>query len=387
MVNQIAAVPQGRRALSGRIAVQIEGKTPTAAHVILVASCRKAAQIRVTQHSHNQGYDMTHFASATTLLFTAFAAPVIAQDCDDDFRSFSHALGETCIPDTPQRIVSLRGEAFTAPLLELGANIVGSTGRIDVTINGGKPYVRGAYHAQGFRFETSDIAWVGDPNQYDYEAIALVAPDLIIMLNTGPENYDRLSLIAPTVVFENWGADFLARYEQVADVAGELDRYTQLKAVWDVDLAEAQEVVSATFDDPADIIIGVIEPRDNGAIRGFRTYDALTHIIDNLGFSMPAIIADLEDGRTDISAELVDAFQADFMISTYWPANGTTVAATYDLWDAALPIWRDRLHAAKHNQYFMVQREHQRPVSFQALRYALGVVLSQVATRDFVPLR
>lgn len=206
------------------------------------------------------------------------------------------------------------------------------------------------------------------------------------MLNTGPENYDRLSLIAPTVSFENWGADFLARYEQVADVAAELEKFEQLKAIWEVDLAEAQAVVDAAFDNPSDISIGVIEPRTNGTIRGFRTYDALTHVIDSLGFSMPAIIAELEEGRTDISAELVDAFQADFMVSTYWPANGTTVEATYERWDTALPIWRETLHAAKHNQYFMVQREHQRPVSFQSLRYALGVVLSQVATRGYVPL-
>jgi hypothetical protein len=32
-------------------------------------------------------------------------------------------------------------------------------------------------------------------------------------------------------------------------------------------------------------------------------------------------------------------------------------------------------NTAKHDQYFMVQPEQQRPVSFQALRYTLGVIV------------
>jgi iron complex transport system substrate-binding protein len=309
-----------------------------------------------------------------------------AMDCAEGKRAYEHALGTSCIPENPQRIVSVRGEAMTAPLLELGANIVGSSGRIDKTVNGGKPYVRGAYHALGFRFETSDVAWVGNPNKYDFEAIAKAQPDLILMLNTGAENYEKLSLIAPTVAFDNWGKDFITRYRDVADVAGELEEFERRKAVWDVWLDEAKQVVNAKFDDPSKITIGVIEPRKNGTIRGFQSYDSLTHVINELGFSMPAAIAEHSKPRLDISAELVDQFQADFMISTYWPATGTTVSVTYDRWEKALPIWRDVLHAAKHNQYFMVQREHQRPVTFQALRSSLELVVSQVATRDFVPL-
>ncbi|WP_411644558.1 TroA family protein [Loktanella agnita] len=149
---------------------------------------------------------------------------------------------------------------------------------------------------------------------------------------------------------------------------------------------EAQVVVNDAFEDPSAISIGVIEPRKNGTIRGFRNYDALTQIIRDLGFSMPETITGQDAARIDISAELSDQFEADFMISTYWPANGTTVAAIYELWDSTLPIWRETLHAVRNNQYFMIEREKQRPVTFESLDYVLGVLVSQIATRDFVPL-
>ena len=48
---------------------------------------------------------------------------------------------------------------------------------------------------------------------------------------------------------------------------------------------------------------------------------------------MPQAVAELEDARIDISPELVHQFDADFMISTYWPANGTTVQSIYELWE------------------------------------------------------
>ncbi|AEQ52358.1 ABC transporter substrate-binding protein [Pelagibacterium halotolerans] len=323
-------------------------------------------------------------ASAAALVVVAglssFSAPA------QETRLFVDDMGhEVEIPVDPQRIVSLRGEQITAPLIELGAALVGSSGRVDAGVNGGAPYVRGAYDALGFRFENSDVTWVGDPNQYDLEAIALAEPDLILLSEGGVESYEQLSLIAPSVIIAGWEEDLLARYRKIADVAGKLDVYEELLEDWDVRLAAAQEVIAQTVGDPGAVSVGVIEPR-SGSVRGFRTYDALTQIIHELGFSMPEAIADLEDARIDVSPELVHEFDADFMISTYWPATGTTVEAIYELWDAAVPNWRDELHAARTNQYFMVHREEMRAVSFAALRSVLNIVVSQIATRGFVPL-
>ncbi len=60
-------------------------------------------------------------------------------------RTFVDDVGHTTeVPVQPQRIVSLRGEQFSAPLIELGAPIIGSSGRVDAGQNNGEPYVRGA---------------------------------------------------------------------------------------------------------------------------------------------------------------------------------------------------------------------------------------------------
>ncbi|MGR3491226.1 MAG: hypothetical protein ACU0DW_04140 [Shimia sp.] len=53
-----------------------------------------------------------------------------AQDCSDGQRLFEHAAGETCIPEDPQRIVTLSDQNALLPLLELGVRPVGSTGRV-----------------------------------------------------------------------------------------------------------------------------------------------------------------------------------------------------------------------------------------------------------------
>ncbi|MEQ8445981.1 MAG: ABC transporter substrate-binding protein [Pelagibacterium sp.] len=320
--------------------------------------------------------------AALAMIASISSFPAMAQET----RLFVDDMGhEVEIPVDPQRIVSLRGEQITAPLLELGAALVGSSGRVDPGVNDGRPYVRGAYDALGFRFENSDIAWVGDPNEYDLEAIALAEPDLIVLSEGGVDSYEQLSLIAPSVVIAGWEEDLLARYRKIADVAGKLDVYEELLEDWTVRFAGAQAVIAETIGDPASVSVGVIEPRAE-SIRGFRTYDALTQIIHGLGFSMPQAVAELEDARIDISPELVHQFDADFMISTYWPANGTTVQSIYELWDAAVPLWRQELHAVRNNQYFMVHREEMRAVSFAALRSVLNILVSQIATRGFVPL-
>ncbi|MEP6289859.1 MAG: hypothetical protein ABJ079_08115, partial [Marinomonas sp.] len=83
---------------------------------------------------------MRHAMLAFFLIFFA-TQNAIAQET----RIFVAGQGHNVeIPISPQRIVSLRGEQFTAPLIELEAPIVGSTGVIQRDVSTASPTIRGA---------------------------------------------------------------------------------------------------------------------------------------------------------------------------------------------------------------------------------------------------
>lgn len=292
---------------------------------------------------------------------------------------------EVTIPVSPQRIVSLRGEQFTAPLYELGANLVGSSGLVNEAVNGGRPYVRGAYDALDFRFEESGVTWVGSPNDHDYEAISVVEPDLIIIPDFASDDYDRLSLIAPTVVLRVWGQDMLDMYAKVADLADREETFARLSARYAERLDRARQTLAETVGDTSAISVAVASAFED-RISVYRDYGTLGQVLRDLGFSMPAIIAEMEEANANLSLELLPRIDADFMIDTYWTARNQSPTQKLEAWDAALPGWRDILHAGRHNQVFMVNREEMRAVSFQALRSVLDIIVSQIGTRDFVPL-
>lgn len=318
------------------------------------------------------------------LLLLAFS---VASAAAQDTRIFVDDAGhEVTIPVHPQRIVSMRGEQFSAPLIELGANLVASSGRTDTARDGGAPYVRGAYDALDFRFENSPVKWIGDPNAHDIEAVAATNPDLILLPDFAAESYDKLSLIAPTVVINIWERTFIDRYRVIAELAGMLPEFEIKYGMYQERLARAKATLADAIGDPAEISIVIAQANKNN-IRVFRDYDALSQVIHDLGFSMPAVAAQADGPRADLSFELIQEIDADFMVDTYWAATGSGVAKQMAKWDVAVPAWREVLHAPRNNQFFMVNREEMRAVSFQALRTVLEVIVSQVATRDFVPLR
>lgn len=319
---------------------------------------------------------------AVLLALVTLAQPVLGQE----MRDYTDDLDRTVsIPVDPQRIVSLRGEQFTTPLWELGANIVGSSGRIDAGKNDGKPYPRGAYDIFGIDFENTDLAWAGDPNIFDFEAIAAIEPDLILVPDWVSQDLEKLSAIAPTVAIGIWSNPLLERYRKIADAAGVLDRYEMRLAHFEIELDDARSVVADAVGNPADVTVAVAEAFED-KLYVYRQYAALSYVINALGFSTPQIILDLEDGDEAISPEMVQQIDADFLVGTYNFAFKQSPTAQRAAWDNLIPGWRDLLHAPRHNQHIFFDREKMRGVSFAAMESTLAILLSHVATREFVPL-
>lgn len=332
------------------------------------------------------GVELKPFSRLASALIVLLAMAGVAQAETRTITDDADRVVE--IPADPQRIVSLRGESITTPLLELGANLVGAAGRVDEGVYGGEPYVRGGVDVLDFRFEGSGIAWVGSPNGFDLEAIAATAPDLIMIAPHQSEFIDQLGIIAPTVVIDTSGTrrPLLERYRFIADIANRLDVFEPRLALWEERVLRFRSQLEAAIGDPSAVSVVIADAAD-GAMTVFRHYDAMTVVLDELGFARPAIVDGIEGAHfIEMSAERIEEIDADFMISNYDARSSQTIVARRAEFEAMLPGWQQILHAPRNNQHIFIHRDEMRGTSFRSLRYALDVVMTNIGGRAFVPL-
>jgi len=303
-----------------------------------------------------------------------------------DMRSFTDGAGNVVdIPVQAERIVSLRGEQFTAPLVELGAPIVGSTGNLIEGVNNGEPVIRGAYDLFHTTFSADGITHVGTSTQPDFEAIASLNPDLILLPDFRAEQYEQLAAIAPTVIINIWSNSARERYRRIADVAGRVDRFEELQSVYDFRLNEARALVETMIGDPSEVSVAIAEVRDD-RFRVYKVYGAMSNVLDDLGFAKPELIENIDGERLDLSPEQVQLIDADFLVSSYAEHFRAPPEAIRGYWDAYVPGWDKVLHAPQNNQHIFIAREPMRALSFQSMSEVLAVYLANIVTRDFVPL-
>ncbi len=288
------------------------------------------------------------------------------------------------IPVSPQRIVSLRGEQFTAPLIELEAPIVGSTGVIQGDLNTATPTIRGAYDLFHTTFENSGITFIGTPNQPDLEVIASLKPDLILVPDFAAGSFQQLSAIAPTVVINIWSNTAQERYQRIADATGQLAAYKKRAAAFEFRLNAAKSLTKEVLGNPADVTVAIAEVRGK-RFRAYKNYGAMSFILQELGFSRPDVIANLDGDRIDLSPELVQSIDADFLVTSYSEGFGIHPTHLQQNWDDLIPGWDQILHAPRNNQHVLIAREPMRALSFKSMEEILAIYVSNIVTRRFVP--
>jgi len=161
-------------------------------------------------------------------------------------RTVRHSLGETEVPVSPQRIVSLANEIADS-LIALGRTPVGS-----LTIYGAAAE------------EAEDVEIVGTGAEPNLEKIAALDPDLIVGFDWGAEsNYEELSEIAPTVGFPSDTLDWKDWLRRTAETLGAEEEAGEILR----DYRERTERIRAevegiqvSFVDPADGSLGIFGP-------------------------------------------------------------------------------------------------------------------------------
>lgn len=163
----------------------------------------------------------------TTATDTEASAEAIAPASET--RTIQHAMGQTEITCSPQRIVTL-GQGATDSLLALGVKPVGI-----VDPWGGEWYDYLADQVEGIPSLGSEL----EPN---LETIVSLNPDLIIGSKIRHEAiYDQLSEIAPTVFAETIGRVWQENMLLYAEAACLEDEAAKLVAAWDERIADFRE--------------------------------------------------------------------------------------------------------------------------------------------------
>jgi len=220
-----------------------------------------------------------------------------------------HAYGETTIPEQPKRVVSV-GYTEQDTLWALGVKPVGVTDWYGDYRFASWPW---ADDARG----DSEPEVLTTSDGLDFEAIALLEPDLIIGTNAGmtEEDFDRLSGIAPTVAhsgdfsmyFEPWDVQTL----QIGKAVGLEDEAQELVDDIEAQFADTAAAHPEFAGTPAVFLQNAIYDGSAIAYQDGLSTDFLT----DLGFTIPADIdayapEDESGGQAYIPVENLDVLNA-----------------------------------------------------------------------------
>jgi len=248
----------------------------------------------------------------------------LAQPCNG--RWVKHAMGESCVPKVPQRVVVLdTGELDSA--LALGVKPVGA-----VTSTPNQPFQR--YLGN----QTQGVEVVGTIAQPSLEKILTLRPDLILTnkLRHGAI-YDQLSRIAPTVMAESVGVVWKENLLLAGEALGRSTQARVLLAQYERRAGQLRNRLGGRGRLPTVSILRFVP----GQIRSMNKANFIGTILSDIGLPRPAF--QNKDTFADyISLERLPDLDADYLFySTFGDPLKTDLAAAL-----ASPLW-GRLRAVQ----------------------------------------
>ena len=253
-------------------------------------------------------------------------------------RTIEHAMGETEIPERPERVVVLdTGELDSA--VALGVTPVGAVRA---------PVEEG--FLEYLSEETVDTELVGTIAEVNLEAVAALQPDLILSSKTRHEDiYDELSGIAPTVFTEAVGVVWKDNLLVHAEALGLEDDADQMLADYE---ARADELAAALQEDRGGLpTISMVRFLPDET-RLYQKASFIGTILEDVGLPRPPS-QDVDDFAATISAEQLEMADADIVFTThYGPADDTTKTEL-----TTNPLW-DQLSAVQAGDVYEVPDDH-----------------------------
>lgn len=292
-----------------------------------------------------------------------------------EMRDFVDDTGATIqVPVDPQRIVVLADQIIGTSLIELGANVVAGTARAN---DDGTFYYRGMGEQFGVTPETLPIASLQE--QFDFEKIKSFKPDLIIGLPFAVDYLDQLNQIAPTVIHTNQGAESpLVQYEKLAGLVNRSEKYEELDAIYQARLVD---VKATLFPEGGTTYVAIRPDPDNGMIETYRHYGAVTQVPDDLGLTYAKVVDTLPAGTYagDFSAEAIQDFNMDYVLTTYRPHSGGTPENIFEEMAIVVPGYDAFMNAAINDHIISMPAEYVVPHTFASMHNVLDAVEANAA--------
>lgn len=258
----------------------------------------------------------------------------------------------------PVRICAL---AFSDELLALGIKPIAAAAR-----NGSFP----DYLTKQLQ-EATPINQLLEIAEPDFESLIDCRPDLILAADITGQTYDRLSMIAPTIVMSSDGEH---NRQRMLDLGRLLDRYTQAETY----LKEYDQILRQAR-------VDLLSKIGNGRVAFFRIWGKQFYIhghsrggillYDELGLTPPSLIETHERGY-GLSAESILQLDADVVFVATESNRGAEQS-----WRTLLthPVWQ-RVPAVKSGNVFVLSEQHHwLRQGFQAKQLMLEEILSALA--------
>jgi iron complex transport system substrate-binding protein len=245
-----------------------------------------------------------------------------------------HALGETCVPNQPQRVITLEVPSL-GNALTLGVKPLASIVYFDTP----PPYL--AKHLES-------IESLGKEEQPNIEKILALKPDLIIGIKHSTEPiYSQLAQIAPTVV-DNWEGypSWRDHFNFVAQVLGKTEESKQVWAKYDQRIASLKTLLGNRLQDLevsfVHICCGTIDIDLNNSFNG--------SILADAGIRRPpAQAAPIEGGITLLSEERLMDMDGDVLFVAVDNEEASQKLAELK----RNPLWKT-LRAVQQNRVYFV---------------------------------
>ncbi len=221
-------------------------------------------------------------AIVTVACHSSSSETSVSENC----RMLQHKAGETCVPNSPQRLVALFS-ATAADAIALGVKPVGATEPIPTYL----------------RDKLEGIETIGASTRPNLEKILTLTPDLIVGLHYQAKAvYNQLSQIAPTVLHDWQG--FSSWKDHFNFVAKALGKTEEAEDVWAHYEQRIQELREALGNNYQDIEVSVVRVCCNNLASDVKNSFSGT-ILDDVGLSRPPAQDSVPGGLIIFSEELI----------------------------------------------------------------------------------
>ncbi|MCD7058676.1 ABC transporter substrate-binding protein [Pelagibacterium xiamenense] len=268
------------------------------------------------------------FEPARSLLTLALAAaavlaPVVSASAQDFPLTIEHKFGTTVIEEQPERVATVDGNGADN-ILALGIQPVTIENWYGDYENGLWPWASPLLTSEPVMLERGDL---------NFELIAAAQPDVILSLYNAltPEEYEKLSLIAPVVPVPEGRGDWSLTWEERAHFTGlATGKLTEADAQIDAINARAEEIAAAHPEWAGKTALIAWISRD-GQLGLYSSHDARQQLLIQLGFQTPDAVDALDAAGTasvNLSEEAIDLMNVDLLV---WIDGDGDVSPIIDL--------------------------------------------------------